>query len=76
MTPTAPPRRPGPQSLVFLAGAVGLLGLFVVGIARAGNWLAPSVRLLAALTLKNAVNRQWRPRRDSRHAQVPVLGLH
>jgi len=45
MTPTAPPRRPGPQSLVFLAGAVGLLGLFVVGIARAGNWLAPSVRL-------------------------------
>ncbi|MCP9930650.1 MCE family protein [Cyanobium sp. AMD-g] len=45
MTPTAPPRRPGPQSLVFLAGAVGLLGLFVVGIARAGNWLTPSVRL-------------------------------
>ncbi|MBM5822082.1 MAG: MCE family protein [Cyanobacteria bacterium K_Offshore_surface_m2_011] len=45
MTPTAPPRRPGPQSLVFLAGAVGLLGLFVVGIARAGNWLVPSVRL-------------------------------
>lgn len=45
MTPTAPPRRPGPQSLVFLAGAVGLLGLFVVGIARAGNWQAPSVRL-------------------------------
>ncbi|MBW4529742.1 MAG: MCE family protein [Aphanothece saxicola GSE-SYN-MK-01-06B] len=45
MTPTAPPRRPGPQSLVFLAGAVGLLGLFVLGIARAGNWLAPSVRL-------------------------------
>jgi phospholipid/cholesterol/gamma-HCH transport system substrate-binding protein len=24
---------------------VGLLGLFVLGIARAGNWLAPSVRL-------------------------------
>lgn len=45
MTPTAPPRRPGPQSLVFLAGAVGLLGLFVVGIARTGQWLAPSVRL-------------------------------
>ena len=45
MTPTASPRRPGPQSLVFLAGAVGLLGLFVVGIARAGNWLTPSVRL-------------------------------
>lgn len=45
MTPTASPRRPGPQSLVFLAGAVGLLGLFVVGIARAGNWLIPSVRL-------------------------------
>ncbi|WP_216906368.1 MlaD family protein [Synechococcus sp. CCY 0621] len=45
MTPTVPPRRPGPQSLVFLAGAVGLLGLFVVGIARAGNWLTPSVRL-------------------------------
>ncbi len=45
MTPTSPPRRPGPQSLVFLAGAAGLLGLFVVGIARAGNWLTPSVRL-------------------------------
>ncbi len=45
MTPTASPRRPGPQSLVFLAGAVGLLGLFVVGMARAGNWLTPSVRL-------------------------------
>jgi phospholipid/cholesterol/gamma-HCH transport system substrate-binding protein len=45
VTPTASPRRPGPQSLVFLAGAVGLLGLFVVGIARAGNWLTPSVRL-------------------------------
>ncbi len=45
MAPTAPLRRPGPQSLVFLAGAVGLLGLFVLGIARAGNWLAPSVRL-------------------------------
>lgn len=45
MTPTVPPRHPGPQSLVFLAGAVGLLGLFVVGMARAGNWLAPSVRL-------------------------------
>ena len=45
MTPTASPRRPGPQSLIFLAGAVGLLGLFVVGIARAGNWLTPSVRL-------------------------------
>lgn len=45
MAPTAPPRRPRPQSLVFLAGAVGLLGLFVLGIARAGNWLAPSVRL-------------------------------
>jgi phospholipid/cholesterol/gamma-HCH transport system substrate-binding protein len=45
VTPTASPRRPGPQSLVFLAGAVGLLGLFVVGIARAGNWLIPSVRL-------------------------------
>ncbi len=45
MTPNAPPRRPGLQSLVFLAGAVGLLGLFVVGIARAGNWLTPSVRL-------------------------------
>jgi phospholipid/cholesterol/gamma-HCH transport system substrate-binding protein len=45
VTPTASPRRPGPQSLIFLAGAVGLLGLFVVGIARAGNWLTPSVRL-------------------------------
>ncbi|MCP9787056.1 MlaD family protein, partial [Cyanobium sp. N5-Cardenillas] len=45
MAPTAPPRRPRPQSLVVLAGAVGLLGLFVLGIARAGNWLAPSVRL-------------------------------
>jgi phospholipid/cholesterol/gamma-HCH transport system substrate-binding protein len=45
VTPTASPRRPGPQSLVFLAGAVGLLGLFVVGMARAGNWLTPSVRL-------------------------------
>jgi len=45
VTPTASPRRPGPQSLVFLAGGVGLLGLFVVGIARAGNWLTPSVRL-------------------------------
>ncbi len=45
MTPTAPPRRPRPHSLFFLAGAVGLLGLFVLGIARAGNWLAPSVRL-------------------------------
>ncbi|KAF0654847.1 organic solvent resistance ABC transporter substrate-binding protein [Cyanobium sp. Copco_Reservoir_LC18] len=41
----APPRRPGPQSLVFLAGAVALLGVFVFGIARSGNWLAPSVRL-------------------------------
>ncbi len=45
MTPTPAPRRPGLQSLVFLAGAVGLLGLFVVGIARSANWLAPSVRL-------------------------------
>ena len=45
MTPTAAQRRPGLQSLVFLAGAVGLLGLFVVGIARSANWLAPSVRL-------------------------------
>ncbi len=41
----APPRRPGAQSLVFLAGAAALLGVFVLGIARAGNWLAPSVRL-------------------------------
>lgn len=40
-----PPRSPAPQSLLFLAGAVALLGLFVLGIARAGNWLAPSVRL-------------------------------
>ncbi|MCP9835367.1 MULTISPECIES: MlaD family protein [unclassified Cyanobium] len=45
MTPTAAQRRPGLQSLVFLAGAVGLLGLFVVGIARSNSWLAPSVRL-------------------------------
>jgi phospholipid/cholesterol/gamma-HCH transport system substrate-binding protein len=45
LTPTAAQRRPGLQSLVFLAGAVGLLGLFVVGIARSANWLAPSVRL-------------------------------
>jgi len=45
LTPTAAQRRPGLQSLVVLAGAVGLLGLFVVGIARSGHWLAPSVRL-------------------------------
>ncbi len=45
MSTSARPRRPGPQSLVFLAGAVALLGVFVLGIARSGNWLAPSVRL-------------------------------
>ncbi len=45
MTSNGQRRRPGPQSLAFLAGAVGLLGLFVVGIARSSNWLAPSVRL-------------------------------
>lgn len=44
-TPTDQQRLPSRQSLFFLAGAVGLLGVFVVGIARAGNWLAPSVRL-------------------------------
>ncbi|MDM7951763.1 MAG: MlaD family protein [Cyanobium sp. CZS 25K] len=45
MAPPEQQRLPGPQSLVFLAGAVGLLGVFVLGIALAGNWLAPSVRL-------------------------------
>ncbi len=37
--------RPPARSLAFLAGGLGLLVVFVVGIAWAGNWLAPSVRL-------------------------------
>ena len=45
MAPAEPHHRPRAQSLAFLAGGLGLLGVFVVGIARAGNWLAPSVRL-------------------------------
>ncbi len=34
-----------PPSMLFLAGGLALLVLFVLGIARAGHWLAPSVRL-------------------------------
>ena len=45
MAAAEPQHRPRAQSLAFLAGGLGLLGVFVVGIARAGNWLAPSVRL-------------------------------
>ncbi|KEF42052.1 MAG: hypothetical protein ER33_07990 [Cyanobium sp. CACIAM 14] len=45
MTPAERLHRPRTQSLLLLAGAAGLLGVFVLGIARAGDWLTPSVRL-------------------------------